>query len=133
VAEEDLVESTAWSAESSTAEKREVAPAARDTTTSSTRRSAKGVANPKMLEENLVAEVRLEEMMLETPGLKEVIETGTSRRDAETTTAITIGEKAQNGAEVARDTKGGGSAASIREGPDVNGNAPRKPMTRCVN
>lgn len=113
VAEEDSVASTAWNAESSTVEKREVVPEAKDTTTCLTKRSAKGVAIPRSLEANLAAEVRLGEMMLETAGLKEVRGTDMSRRDIETMIATTAGAEVLSDVEVATGTNAEDSAGII--------------------
>ena len=127
--EEDLAESTAWSAGSSTAEKREVVIEVIDMTTSSTKRSAKGVGSLTSLEENHAAEVRLDEMMLDTAGLKEVTGTDTSHHGVVTRTAITEGAEAQNGAEVATGTRGEDSAANFYEAIIVTTSASPKIST----
>ena len=113
--EEDLAVLTAWSAASSTAEKREVVLVAIDTTMCSTKRSAEDVMNPRSLGGNLEAEARLDEMMLDTTGLKEVTGTGMSLHGVVMMTATTEGAEAQKGAEVATGTRGEYSAADIHE------------------
>jgi hypothetical protein len=96
-------------------EKREVVLVATDMTMCSTKRSVEGVTNPTSREGNLVAEARLDEMMPDTAGLKEVTETGMSLHGVVTTTATTEGAEAQKGAEVATGTRGEDSAAQIHE------------------
>lgn len=113
--EEDLAVSTAWSVASNTVEKREVDRVATDMTTCSTKRSVEDVTTPRSLEGNLVAEARLDEMMPDTAGLKEVTGTDTSLQGAVTTPATTEGAEAQKGAEVATGTRGEDSAAKIHE------------------
>lgn len=126
VAEEDSAESTAWSAASSTVEKREDVPVATDTTTCLTRKSAEGVANPTSLEESLVAEVHLDETMLNTADLKETIGTDMSLRGVVTTaTATTEGAEAQKGAEVATGTRED-SAAKLHESTNFITTAPSR-------
>ena len=117
--EEDSVESTAWSAASSTVGRREAVIAAIDMTTCSTKRSAGGVASLTSLEENHAAEVRLDEMMLDTAALKEVTGTDTSHHGVVTRTAITEGAEAQHGAEVATGTREEDSAVTIHKPPKV--------------
>jgi hypothetical protein len=116
--EEDSVESTAWSAANSTVEKREAVLVVIDTTTYSTKRGAKGVRNATSLEENLVAEARLDVMMLGTAGLRKVIGTDTSLHGVVTTgtTETTEGAEVQKGAGVVTGTRGEDSAAKIYEG-----------------
>lgn len=129
--EEDSVELTAWNAASSIVEKKEVVPVAIDTTTCSTKRSAEGARNATSLEENLVAEVRLDVMMLDIAGLKETIGTDTSRHGVVTTgtTAITEGAEVQKGAEVATGTRGEDSAANFYEAIIVTTSASPKIST----
>ena len=123
--EEDLAESTAWSAGSSTAEKREVVIEVIDMTTSSTKRSAKGVGSLTSLEESHAAEARLDEMtgMLDTAGLKEVTGTDMSLHGVVTTTVITEGAEAQKGAEVAIGTREEDSAVAAHKPPKVTATA----------
>jgi len=115
--EEDSAVSTAWSAASNTVEKREGVLVATDMTTCLTKRSAEDVTNLTSLEGNLVAEARLDEMMLDTAGLKEVTGTDMSLHGVVTTTATAIieGAEAQKGVEVATGTRGEDSAAKFRE------------------
>ena len=113
--EEDLAVSTAWSAASNTVEKRGAVLAATDMTMCSTKRSAEGVTKPTSLEGDLEAEARLDEMMLDTTGLKEVTGTGMSLHGVVMMTATTEGAEAQKGAEVATGTRGEDSAAKIHK------------------
>lgn len=73
------------------------------------------MTNPTSREGNLVAEARLDEMMLDTAGLKEATETDMILHGVVTTTATTEGAEAQKGAEVAAGTRGEDSAAKIHE------------------
>ena len=72
------------------------------------------MANPTSIEENLAAEARLDEMTLDTAGLKEVIGTGMSHHAVVTMTATTEGAEVQKGAEVATGTREEDSATNLR-------------------
>jgi hypothetical protein len=123
--EEDSAGSTAWSAANSTVEKREAVLVAIDTTTCSTKRSAEGARNAMSLEENLVAEARLDVTILDTAGLKETIGTDTSRHGVVTTgmTATTEGAEVQIGVEVEIGMRGEDSAARIYKAINVTRSA----------
>ena len=77
------------------------------------------MTKPTSLEGDLEAEARLDEMMLDTTGLKEVTGTGMSLHGVVMMTATTEGAEAQKGAEVATGTRGEDSAAKIHEAMDV--------------
>jgi hypothetical protein len=115
VAEEDSAASTAWNAESSTVEKREAAREAKNTTTCSTKRSAKGVVSPKKLGTSPVAGVRLDETMLEVAGLRErkAIGTGMSLRGVVMMIATIVDAGVLNVAGVATGMRGGDSAVTL--------------------